>query len=82
LTLPSFSQEDIYNSLSLLVEEGYITVRGNKNIAPRRMIIEGITLKGHEFLAASKNDSVWKKTLESVKSKGGGITLEVLKQLQ
>lgn len=77
---PSFTHEDIYYSLRKLVEADYIRVR-DKNVAPRVMIVDEITIEGHEFLEASKNETVWKKTIDFVKSKGGGIALEVLKQV-
>lgn len=78
--LPSFSLDDIYYSIRKLIEANYIRVR-NKNVAPRVMIVDEITIEGHEFLEASKNETIWKKALEFVKSKGGGIALDVLKQL-
>jgi len=77
---PQFSQEEIYYNIRKLVEAGYIKLRKN-DVAPRIMIVDEITLAGHEFLDASKNSSNWKKAMEFVKSKGGGITLDVLKAL-
>ncbi|NLZ46641.1 MAG: DUF2513 domain-containing protein [Clostridiales bacterium] len=80
MELPSFSVNDIYYSIQKLVEAEYIYVR-KENVSPRVMIIDEISLKGHEFIDASKNNTVWKKAIEFIKQKGGGITLEVLKQL-
>ena len=80
MELPSFSVNDIYYSIQKLVEAEYIYVR-KENVSPRVMIIDEISLKGHEFIDASKNNTVWKKAIEFIKQKGGGITLEVVKQL-
>lgn len=77
---PSFSPDEIYYSIKKLIEAEYIISR-KKEVSPRSMIIDEITFKGHEFLDASKNNSNWKKTIEFVKNKGGGITLEILKQV-
>ena len=40
-----------------------------------------LTMAGHDFLEATRNDSTWNKTLELIKSKGGGVTLEILKDI-
>jgi hypothetical protein len=37
--------------------------------------------KGHEFLDAACNETVWKKTTEIITDKGGSIPFEVLKDL-
>jgi hypothetical protein len=38
-----------------------------------------LTWQGHEFLDASRNDAVWKKTMDLVREKGGSVSFEVLK---
>lgn len=40
-----------------------------------------LTWQGHEFLAAARNDTVWRKALQLVKDKGASVPFEVLKQL-
>lgn len=40
-----------------------------------------LTWEGHDFLEASENDTVWNKAKQIMKEKGGGMTLDVLKQL-
>ena len=40
-----------------------------------------LTMAGHDFLEATRNDSTWNKTLELIKSKGGSVTLEILKDI-
>lgn len=40
-----------------------------------------LTWAGHEFLEATRNDNVWKKTLEFVENKGGAIMFEILKDV-
>jgi hypothetical protein len=40
-----------------------------------------LTWHGHEFLDASRNDTVWKKTMDFVKEKGGSVPFEVLQAL-
>lgn len=77
---PSFPNEEIYYSIRKLVEANYIIAR-NPKMSPRKMIIDEISLEGHEFIDASRNNSNWKKAIEVVKKHGGGITLDILKRI-
>ena len=36
---------------------------------------------GYEFLEASRDESLWNKALQQMRSKGGGLVFEVLKQV-
>ena len=40
-----------------------------------------LTMKGHDFLDATRNETVWKKVKETVSAKGGGIPFAVLQSL-
>ena len=40
-----------------------------------------LTMAGHDFLEAKRNESTWNKTMELIKSKEGGMTLEILKDV-
>lgn len=40
-----------------------------------------LTSAGHDFADAAKNDSTWNKATTLVKDKGGGFTLDVVKQV-
>lgn len=40
-----------------------------------------LTWRGHEFLDAVRNDTVWEKTKAAVKDKGGSVPFDVLKDL-
>jgi uncharacterized protein DUF2513 len=40
-----------------------------------------LTWEGHEFAAASRDESRWKTAMDTVKQKGGTITIGVLTQL-
>ena len=43
--------------------------------------IKRLTFAGHQFLAHASNDTVWTRTLSTVKEKGGAVSLNVLTQL-
>lgn len=40
-----------------------------------------LTMAGHDFLEATRNETVWKKTLSFVQSKGGSVTLDLVREI-
>ena len=46
----------------------------------RETIPHRLTWEGHEFLDASRNDTIWKKALE-ISKQAGGVAFEVMKSL-
>lgn len=59
-----------------LLEAHDLSTMGNFSWKPG-----ALTWHGHEFLDAVRNDTVWKKTRELVKDKGGSVPFEVLQAL-
>jgi hypothetical protein len=47
----------------------------------RGTYIERLTNDKHEFLDAARQDTVWQRVMEQVKSKGGSVSLEVVTAL-
>ncbi|MDI9409479.1 MAG: DUF2513 domain-containing protein [Candidatus Pacebacteria bacterium] len=43
-----------------------------------RMCIDNLTMKGHDFLEAMKNDTTWKKIKEHFKTKGVDMTIDLI----
>jgi hypothetical protein len=41
----------------------------------------GLTMSGHDFLDAIRNDTVWRRLMKTVAEKGGGIPLDLAKAL-
>ena len=41
----------------------------------------GLTWAGHEFLDAARDDTIWRKALNTAKTAAGGATVAVLQQL-
>jgi hypothetical protein len=48
---------------------------------PPLAMVYRLTWAGHEFLAATRNDTIWAKTKALVKEKAGDVPLELLKLL-
>ena len=40
-----------------------------------------LTSAGHDFAAAARSDSTWSKATTLVKDKGGGFTIDIVKQV-
>lgn len=43
--------------------------------------LDRLTMAGHDFLDAARNEKIWKKAMKTVGEKGGAVTLGVLTQL-
>jgi hypothetical protein len=73
--------EEITYHVMLLHEAGLIeainlTTYGSIEWKPKRL-----TWQGHEFLDASRNDVLWKKAKATMREKGLGLAIEVVKAL-
>lgn len=80
--LEGFTERQIGYHVHLLHEAGMIEVMDagilNK---PFLLFPRFLTMAGHDFLKATRNETVWKKTLAFVKSKGGSVTLDIVKEI-
>lgn len=66
-----FSPEELNLAASYLVQKRLISLRSGmttENASPRAYVISGITAAGYDYLAAVKDDSVWKKIKEKIGS--------------
>jgi Hypothetical protein (DUF2513) len=52
------------------------TYKGSIGVA-----LDRITMAGHDFIEASRNDTIWQKAMNTVKEKGDSVSLGVLIQL-
>ena len=48
---------------------------------PTHFIIQGLTMKGHEFLANARNNTVWKKVVAKAQSEGTHFSITILNGL-
>jgi DNA-binding transcriptional ArsR family regulator len=80
LNIEGYSPQEISYHVKILFEAGLLDAR---DCGDRRELWKprSLTWDGHEFLDAARNETVWKKTTEIVKDKGGSVPFEVLKDL-
>jgi len=75
--------EEVYEHILLLGDSGLAEVRnlGQSYSEPIGAVINRLTMAGHDFLDAARDDTLWKKAMKVVDEKGGAITVGVLTQL-
>lgn len=79
LRLPEYSNREIDEHLLIMSEAGLVS-------GEREQMMNGdgywqslrLTWHGHEFLAAARDEAIWKQATGKVSSKVGSVTLDVL----
>jgi hypothetical protein len=83
--IEGYSDLQIEYHLRLMYEAGLLRceVMSSSTTPERviRVIPFGLTWQGHEFLDASRNETIWKKAIEQVKESGLSLTLGALQTL-
>lgn len=64
--------------IHLMCEAGLIEASEQKNRAESNWTPRRVTWRGHEFLDAIRNDTLWSKVKEAVLEKTGGLALSAL----
>lgn len=68
---PDFSAADVNTAATYLVQKKLISLREGQtalNAAPRAYAVTGITAIGYDYIAAVKDDSLWKKIKDRIGS--------------
>lgn len=75
---------DLAAHLKLLIDEGYLEGKAYgtfDGLEPGNVLVLGIPWKGHEFLDAVRDDSVWRQIRERVAKMAGPVALSIITQL-
>lgn len=74
---------EVCEHILLLGDSGLAEVRelGRTHKGSIGVALDRLTMAGHDFLEASRNETIWQKAMNTVKEKGDSITLGVLIQL-
>ena len=81
LDIPGYTPEQVSYHVMLLADAGLVEAVSFSSFDGFEWKPKHLTWEGHEFLEASRDDNRWKKALNLMKEKGGGITFDVLKDL-
>jgi hypothetical protein len=81
--LSGYTEDQKVYHMALCIEAGLVDgeIVKDGNGFPAATAAVRLTWKGHEFLDAARNDTIWKKTLGQVKKAGIAVTLPVLEDL-
>ena len=77
--IEGWKPEEINYHIRLLCQAGYVDAISVAAMGDDEWIVRSLTWNGHEFLEASRNQTLWNKAKALVAEKGSGLTLEVLK---
>lgn len=84
LDLKEYDELTIGEHVRLLKEAGYIDATIIPTLSPSgEEIVAGYSISrllngGHDFLDAARNETVWNKTKDKLKSVGGSVPLEIV----
>jgi len=79
--LEGYSEEEVNYHIKIMAEAGLIEARDLSTMNTFEWAAINLTWEGHEFLDASRNDTIWKKSKSIIKDKLGSVSFEVLKSL-
>ncbi len=77
------SDAELNAHAKILLDEGYIEGLCQKDHRnqPIGFWIRALTMKGHEFLANARNNTVWKKVVAKAEAEGTSISVSILSGL-
>ena len=81
--LNKYSQDQQVYHMALLIEAELVkgAVIDDQDGITRSVIPIRLTWKGHEFLDAARNPSIWNKAMDKMKSAGASLPLPVIQDL-
>lgn len=74
------SQAQIIYHIKLLQDVDFIEADGLMTFKSENFTIHRLTMSGHDFLDASRNETAWRKTKDAMAA-SGGFVLKVAEQL-
>ena len=81
--LKNYSEEQQVYHMALCIEAGLVdgVVVNDANGYPAATTAIRLTWRGHEFLDAARNDTIWMKALSHIKKAGIQATLPLLEEM-
>jgi hypothetical protein len=69
--------------MRLLIADGYLEGKVHEDAGGRvfQIDVRGLTMKGHQFLANARNNTIWKKVIADAKERGLSVGVSVLNGL-
>ena len=73
----SGTEAENLHHIKLLIDNGFLTKFGHQDLSSGTFHIDGMTMKGHDFLDAVRDQSVWEATKARVEQVGG-FTMDII----
>lgn len=77
--LVGYNADEVRSHFALLGKAGYVELIDVSVLAGKSYILTGLTWAGHDFLDKIKDDTIWRKTVSLVKSKGVELSFDTIK---
>jgi Hypothetical protein (DUF2513) len=81
LSFDGVDPELVSYHVKLLTHAGLLEAENTSTMGRFEWTPSALTWEGHEFLDATRNDTVWRKTKEVAAEKGGGLPFDIVKAL-
>ena len=81
LSVEGYGEQAVARHVEIMQEAGLVDahVMRADGVPPYAARVFRLTWEGHDFLEATRNETVWAKTKQFVKEKGGGASLAIMK---
>lgn len=74
-----WSEQEVNYHVMLLAKAGPIEADDVSEFESTEWAAKNLTMQGHDFLDAAKDETIWRKAKKYVQDKGGAVTFDVLK---
>ncbi len=74
-----WSEQEVSYHVMLLAKAGLIEADDVSESESTEWAAKNLTMQGHDFLDAAKNETIWQKAKKYVQDKGGALTFDVAK---
>lgn len=82
-SFPGYTDEHVAYQVYLMNQAGLVEAEDrtdNDSLSPESVLLN-VTWAGHDFIDATRNDTVWRKTKTKVLSSGASFTFDILKDV-
>jgi N-acetyl-anhydromuramyl-L-alanine amidase AmpD len=81
LSIDGYPDEQVSYHVAILHDAGLIEATNTTTFAGYEWLAGALTWKGHEFLDAVRNDTVWGHTKQVIKQQGGSLPFELIQAI-
>ncbi len=79
ISLENRSREEVNYHVMLLAKANLIEAEKYVNSCSTEWLPISLSMQGHDFLEAAKNETIWQKAKTYIRDKGGVLTFDVAK---